>query len=189
MSSEQNPHLKHREEGSGDQAPAVRDNASLPSHGGSQGPSGGPGRSQSPKKGGFSGDKHQPSIAVDPSESQHHASTDRVTAEYTHVKGQPEPDSFRGGYEPVEKGSQAVPSGRAPISSTSGDPFNEHTTRDHPQNPEGVGKSRKIYTVDDAAEIAEAGKSGTKGGEHAKGGVGYEQAPGSEDLQLVSFLL
>lgn len=182
--TDQNPHLKHHDAStSGDSAPAVRDSASLPSHGGSQGGSGGPGASSSPKQGSYEGDVHQPSIALDPSESQHHTGTDRPSATYTHVKGQPEPDSFREGYEPVQKGSQAIPSGRAKASSGSTDAYNEHTTRDHPQNPDGIGRSHTIMTFDDAAEAMEEGKGKTSGGEHAKGGVGYEQRPGSEDLQ------
>jgi hypothetical protein len=95
--------------------------------------------------------EQKPSWVGRPEESHILVSTSQPSAEYTHVKGTPEPDSYRRGYEYVH----GKPSGILPRSSTSTDPPHTSLPFDHPRNPEGVGLSSAMIreSADAAANL------------------------------------
>lgn len=169
VGAEQTPHLPHHNAGEGDQLPAVKNNAGLPSKGG-QTPSGdkqqktkglntgkGPGHEARPV-----GTASSPgSRAVDPGSSTHSPSWMPETgpkATYKHVTNEPEPSSFKDNYvfsETMPDG--AVPSGKAPRSSTTDDAYNEVTTAGILKREAGIGSSNKTHfnNQDEAGEMVE----------------------------------
>jgi hypothetical protein len=84
--------------------------------------------------------EHKPTWVGWPEGSHILVANPRPSADYTHVRGTPEPDSYRRGYEFVE----GKPSGSLPKSSTSTDPPHATLPFDHPRNAKGVGSSHRV---------------------------------------------
>ncbi|KAK9894962.1 hypothetical protein P389DRAFT_86836 [Cystobasidium minutum MCA 4210] len=166
VGAEQTPHLPHHNPGEGDQLPAVKNNAGLPSKGGKtpsdkgeKGVNSGKGPSHEARPVGTASTPG--SRAVDPATSTHSPSWMPETgpkATYTHVTNQPEPDSHKAEYafsESMPDG--AVPSGKAGRSSTSRDAYNENTTSGILKREAGVGSSNKAHwnNQDEAGEMVD----------------------------------
>jgi len=155
VGAEQSPHLPHHPPGEGDKMPAVKNNAGLPSKGGKT-PSG-----SGQQKSSFhtyaarystirpTGTANTPgSQAVDPNAGVNSPSDGSgPSAAYTHVKGNPEPDSHQKGYEFASAGSGGgMPSGTAPRSSTSAAAYPDHGAMKGIKKDEaGVGSSTKMH--------------------------------------------
>lgn len=164
VGAEQTPHLPHHKAGEGDQLPAVKNNAGLPSKGGKTPSDKGEKQTNSGK-----GPSHEArpvgtanspgSRAVDPASSTHSPSWMPETgpkATYEHVTNTPEPSSYKTSYaysETMPDG--AVPSGKAPRSSTTDDAYNEVTTAGILKREAGIGSSNKTHfnNQDEAGEM------------------------------------
>jgi hypothetical protein len=193
----QTPHLPHHQKGEGDQMPAVQNDAGLPSKGGktpsdkkttdgtattkaSANEGKGPSHDARP-----TGTQDTPgSRAVDPATNTHSPSFAPHTgaqATYSHVVNSPEPDSHKSKYVYAEATSDgAIPSGKAPRSSTSRDAYNPVTTGDILKNEAGIGSSNKMHrnNQDEAGEMVEEmiGRAPGQAGDDV-GGRGRKFAP------------
>jgi hypothetical protein len=99
--------------------------------------------------------EHKPDWVGRPEESHILVSTPQPSAEYTHVRGTPEPDSYQRGYEYVH----GKPSGAIAASSTSTDPPHSTLPLDQPRNAKGVGSSHAVIreSADAAASLQNEG--------------------------------